>query len=54
MREIDLCRFKLFTPADAAIEYPADEYPELLPHPKEQVVALIEDTQETRVLTFAA
>ncbi|QZB00574.1 hypothetical protein ACK3BE_18230 [Pseudomonas mandelii] len=40
--------------ADAVIEYLADEYPELLPHPKEQVIALIEDTQETRVLTFAA
>jgi hypothetical protein len=36
------------------IEYLADEYPELSPHPQEQVNALIADTQEARVLTFAA
>ncbi len=35
------------------IEYLADEYPDLFPPPKQQVVALIEDIQETRVLTFA-
>jgi hypothetical protein len=40
--------------ADTVIEYLTDEYPDLFPHPKEQVVTLIEDTQETRVLTFAA
>ncbi|POA31892.1 MULTISPECIES: hypothetical protein [unclassified Pseudomonas] len=39
---------------DAIIEYLADEYPDLSPHPKEQVTAFITDTQETRLLTFAA
>jgi hypothetical protein len=39
---------------DTVIEYLADEYPELSPHPQEQVNAFIVDTQETRVLTFAA
>lgn len=38
---------------DTIIEYPADQYPDLSPHPKEQVVALIEDTQKTIALTFA-
>lgn len=38
---------------DTVVEYLADEYPDLSPHPKDQVIALIEDTQETRVLTFA-
>ncbi|MBA2928882.1 MULTISPECIES: hypothetical protein [Pseudomonas] len=39
---------------DTVIEYLADEYPELSPHPQEQVNAFIADTQEARVLTFAA
>ncbi|MBC6623810.1 hypothetical protein [Pseudomonas sp.] len=39
---------------DTIIDYLADEYPELSPHPQEQVNAFIADTQETRVLTFAA
>jgi len=39
---------------NTVIEYLADEYPELSPHPQEQVNALIADTQEARVLTFAA
>jgi hypothetical protein len=39
---------------DTVIEYLADEYPELSPHPQEQVNAFIADTQEVRVLTFAA
>nr|WP_233093231.1 hypothetical protein [Pseudomonas sp. MF6784] len=39
---------------DTVIEYLADEYPELSPHPQEQVSAFIADTQEARVLTFAA
>jgi hypothetical protein len=39
---------------DKVIEYLADEYPELSPHPQEQVTAFIADTQEVRVLTFAA
>jgi glutathione S-transferase len=38
---------------DTIIEYLADEYPELSPHPQEQVDAFMEDTQEARVLTFA-
>ncbi|KAB0570148.1 hypothetical protein C9383_24705 [Pseudomonas palleroniana] len=38
---------------DAVIEYLADEYPELFPHPQEQVNAFIADTQEARVLTFS-
>ena len=38
---------------DTVIEYLANEYPDLSPHPKKQVVALIEDTEETKVLTFA-
>lgn len=36
------------------IEYLADEYPELSPHPQEQIDALIADAQIARVLTFAA
>jgi hypothetical protein len=39
---------------DTVIEFLADEYPELSPHPQEQVNAFIADTQEARVLTFAA
>jgi hypothetical protein len=39
---------------DTVIEYLADEYPALSPHPQEQVNAFIADTQEARVLTFAA
>ncbi|WP_426234552.1 hypothetical protein [Pseudomonas sp. TWP3-2] len=39
---------------DTVIEYLADEYPELSPHPQEQVIAFIADTPEVRVLTFAA
>jgi glutathione S-transferase len=39
---------------NTVIEYLADGYPELSPHPQEQVNALIADTQEARVLTFAA
>jgi hypothetical protein len=39
---------------DTVIEYLADEYPELSSHPQEQVNAFIADTQEARVLTFAA
>ena len=39
---------------DTVIEYLADEYPELSPNPQEQVNAFIADTQEARVLTFAA
>jgi len=39
---------------DTVIEYLADEYPELSPRPQEQVNAFIADTQEARVLTFAA
>ncbi|MGE8399749.1 MAG: hypothetical protein ACN6NZ_07400 [Burkholderiales bacterium] len=39
---------------DSVIEYLVDEYPELSPHPKEQVMAFIADTHEARVLTFAA
>jgi hypothetical protein len=39
---------------DTVIQYLADEYPELSPHPQEQVNAFIADTQEARVLTFAA
>lgn len=39
---------------NTVIEYLADEYPELSPHPQEQVNALIADAQEARVLTFAA
>ena len=39
---------------DTVIEYLADEYPELSPHSQEQVNAFIADTQEVRVLTFAA
>jgi len=38
---------------DTIIEYLADEYPELSPHPQEQVNAFIVDTHEARVLTFA-
>ncbi|WP_426108360.1 hypothetical protein [Pseudomonas sp. TWR1-1-4] len=38
---------------DAVTEYLADVYPELSPHPKEQVNAFIADTQEARVLTFS-
>ncbi|WP_095118566.1 hypothetical protein [Pseudomonas sp. Irchel s3f10] len=38
---------------DTVVEYMADEYPDLSPHQKQQVVALIEDIQEMRVLTFA-
>jgi glutathione S-transferase len=39
---------------DTVIQYLADEYPELSPHPQEQVNAFIADTQEARLLTFAA
>lgn len=39
---------------ETVIEYLADEYPELFPHPQEQVIAFIADTPEARVLTFAA
>jgi hypothetical protein len=39
---------------NTVIEYLADGYPELSPHPQEQVNALIADTHEARVLTFAA
>ncbi|WP_122613437.1 hypothetical protein [Pseudomonas viridiflava] len=39
---------------DTVLEYLADEYPELSPHSQEQVNAFIADTQEARVLTFAA
>ncbi|HEN8711949.1 TPA: hypothetical protein U8203_001521 [Pseudomonas putida] len=38
---------------DEVIEYLAFEYPELSPHPQEQVNAFIVETQEERVLTFA-
>jgi glutathione S-transferase len=38
---------------DAVTEYLADEYPELSPHPQEQVNAFIADTQEARELTFS-
>ena len=37
---------------DTVIDYLADEYPDLSPHPEEQVRALLEDTEKTRVLTF--
>lgn len=35
----------------AVIEYLIDEYPELSPHPKEQVAALIAGIEETKVIT---
>ncbi|WP_236438920.1 hypothetical protein [Pseudomonas syringae] len=35
------------------IEYLAGEYPELFPHPQDQIAALIADAQVERVLTFA-
>jgi hypothetical protein len=38
---------------DAVTEYLAYEYPELSPHPQEQVNAFIADTQEARELTFS-
>ncbi|OYQ26147.1 hypothetical protein B7L09_04965 [Pseudomonas mandelii] len=37
--------------ADAIIEYLADEYPELLPHPKEQVVLFPVVTSKPRLGT---
>ena len=37
---------------DTVIEFLEGEYPDLSPHPSEQVIALKDDTHETRVLTF--
>ena len=37
---------------DTVIEYLADEHPELFPHPRDQIDALIADAQVARVLTF--
>lgn len=38
---------------DTVIEYLAEEYPELSPHPQDQIDALLADAQIARVLTFA-
>lgn len=37
---------------DTVVEYLADEDPELSPHPRDQIDALIADAQVARVLTF--
>ncbi|NWB95501.1 hypothetical protein HX882_06330 [Pseudomonas gingeri] len=35
------------------IEYLVDEYPDIFPHPEEQVATLLTDDREIRALTFA-
>jgi glutathione S-transferase len=37
---------------DTVIQYLADKYPEISPHPQDQIDALIADAQVARVLTF--